>query len=189
MSFLFIGMLWSKWSKICSYWVQWSTRASVNVSFGEYDVDMCLGEYVVDVCACMCASMCDFMWMWLWFSYVHMFLCGCVWTKPNSFCPTMLFILIHASWRCVFMCAGNTDGKRSPLWGVSKKRSPEPIIWLKKRSSETGSPTGKRSPEPILFGKRSAEPSVWFSKRSAEPLVWFGKRSAEPLVWFGKRGG
>ena len=35
---------------MCSCWVKRSPRASVNFSFGEYDVDVCLGEYDVDVC-------------------------------------------------------------------------------------------------------------------------------------------
>ena len=164
MSFLFIGM---QWSEMCSCWVKRSPRARVNVSFGEYDVDVCLGEYDVDVCACMCASMFDFMWMWLWFSYVCMFLCSCVCTKRNSFCCTVLSILKHAWWRCVFTCAGNTDGKRSPLWFVGKKRSPEPTVIWGKRSAEPGWPIGKRSPEPIfVWGKRSAEPIGWMGKRS-----------------------
>ena len=64
---------------MCICWVKRPPRASVNVSFGEYDVnvclgeydvdmcleeydvDVCLGEYDVDVCACICTSMCDFM--------------------------------------------------------------------------------------------------------------------------------
>ena len=73
--------------------------------------------------------------------------------------------------------------KKSPMWGVGKKRSPEPIFWLGKRSSETGSPTGKRSPEPILFGKRSA--GLRCGSANAVLSLWCGSANAVLSLWCG----